>query len=464
MPHRARKNRAMERSGEKKVVARDQDPRVVLPSTITLPPGKDGDKVGPFLSYLAVLTSLTEERKVQRHWINIHWRKLRRLIGRDYAPKLKKLEEMGIIEINHRFSTGELSSDGQAFTKSFRFGKEHCHGKSTSRVIRASWARERARKVYEIDEENLRPAGMHFRRMFEHFSISQDALHDKELSSSDAMSSIVRFMNREEFATRCDYGRYHCLTSQLPRKAREYLTVRGGDPLCVVDVSACQPLILGVLAGNNYNQKYYQQRQQQQTQQQQDQRQSPYAARFCRSEFPEDVNRWIGLCESADKNNRLYSFLQNKVMATDGPVQVTIHRKDGRTVRRDLKDIKPKEFKRCVLIPLFDDTAKTKANAIFKLIIEPEFATIAEFIIQTKSDGHYQRTACWCQMTESRVMIDGVGERLLRDFPNEPVQPIHDAIICRAAFAETVRQIIKDCFLSLLGVVPNVEIDPIANS
>jgi hypothetical protein len=151
-------------------------------------------------------------------------------------------------------------------------------------------------------------------------------------------------------------------------------------------------------------------------------------------------------------------------MATDGPVQVTIHRKDGRTVRRDLKDIKPKEFKRCVLIPLFDDTAKTKANAIFKLIIEPEFATIAEFIIQTKSDGHYQRTACWCQMTESRVMIDGVGERLLRDFPNEPVQPIHDAIICRAAFAETVRQIIRDCFLSLLGVLPNVEIDPIANS
>jgi hypothetical protein len=300
--------------------------------------------------------------------------------------------------------------------------------------------------------------------MFEYFSISEDALHDKKLSSSIAMSSIVRFINREEFATRCDYGRYHCLTSQLPRKAREYLTIVGGEPLCVVDVSACQPLILGVLAGKNYNQNYCQQRQPQQRQQQLDQRQSPYAARFCRSEFPEDVNRWIGLCESADKNNRLYSFLQNKVMATDGPVQVTIHRKDGRTVRRDLKDIKPKEFKRCVLIPLFDDTAKTKANAIFKLIIEPEFATIAEFIIQTKSDGHYQRTACWCQMTESRVMIDGVGERLLRDFPNEPVQPIHDAIICRAAFAETVRQIIRDCFLSLLGVLPNVEIDPIANS
>ena len=149
----------------------DQNPLVAFPATIALPPGKEGDAVGPFLSYLEVLTSLTEERRAQRHWINIHWSKLRQLLGRDYAPKLKKLEEMGIIEINHRYSTGELSSDGQAFTKSFRFGKEHCHGTSTSRVITASWARDRARKVYEICEENLRPAGMHFRRMFDHFSI-----------------------------------------------------------------------------------------------------------------------------------------------------------------------------------------------------------------------------------------------------------------------------------------------------
>jgi hypothetical protein len=436
----------------------DQDPLVAFPSTIDLPVGKDGDLLAPFLSYLAVLTSLTEERRVQRHWINIHWKKLRQLLGRDHAPKLKKLEEMGFIEINHRYSTGQLSSDGKAFTKSFRFGKEHYHGASTSRVITASWARDRARKVYEIDEENLRPAGMHFRRMFEYFSISEDALHDKKLSSSSAMSSIVRFINREEFATRCDYGRYHCLTSQLPRKARKYLRVRGGGRLCVVDVSACQPLILGVLAGNNHYQKYSQRQRQQQHQ-----RHHPYAAQFCRSEFPEDANRWIGLCESADKNNRLYSFLQNKVMATDGPVQVNIDRKDGRTVSRDLKKIKPKEFKRCVLIPLFDDIAKTKANPIFKMI-ELDFETIAEFILETKQDGHYQRTACLCQMTESSVMIDGVGERLLRDFPDEPIQPIYDAIVCREAFAETIRKIIRDCFQSLLGVVPNVEIDLIAKS
>lgn len=436
-----------------KVEMRDQNPLVAIPSTINLPDGIDGDKVAPFLRYLQVQTSLTDERRLQRHWINIHWTKLRQLIGRDYAPKLKKLEEMGIIEINHRYSTGELSAGGQAFTKSFRFAKEHCHGNSTSRAITTSWAKERARKVYEIDEENLRPAGMHFRRMFEHFSISQDALHDKELSSSSAMSSIVRFINREEFATRCDFGRYHCLISQLPRRAREYLRVHGGDPLCVVDVSACQPLILGVLAGNHNHQQLHHQ-----------QLHHPYVARFSRSEFPEDTNRWIGLCESADKDNRLYSFLQNKVIAVDGQVQVAINRKDGRTVLRDLKKIKPKEFKRCVLIPLFDDTAKTKANPIFKLIIEPEFATIAKFILETKSDGHYQRTAWLCQKAESRVMIDGIGERLLRDFPDEPVQPVHDAIICRAAFSETVREIIRDCFQASLGVLPNVVIESIAGT
>jgi len=97
-------------------------------------------------------------------------------------------------------------------------------------------------------------------------------------------------------------------------------------------------------------------------------------------------------------------------------------------------------------------------------MIELDFETIAEFILETKQDGHYQRTACLCQMTESSVMIDGVGERLLRDFPDEPIQPIHDAIVCREGFAETIRKIIRDCFQSLLGVVPNVEIDPFIKS
>ncbi len=436
------------------VEVRDQDPLVAIPSTIKLPQGKDGDKVAAFLHYLQVLTSLTYERRVLRHWINIPRERIRQLIGRDYAPKIKELAANGIIEVNHRYSTGELSADGQAFTKSFRFGEKHCHGKFVSRAITASWAKERARKVYEIDEENLRPAGMHFRRMFDHFSISPDALQDRKLSSIWAKLAIVRFMNREEFATRCDYGRYHCLTSQLPREARQYLKIRGGDRLCVVDVSACQPLILGVLAGSwsrdttrhHTQSSYY-----------------PYVARFCRSKIPEDVRRWIGLCESADKENRLYSYLQDRLRATIGPAELTIHRKDGRVVRRDLKKMKPKEFKRCVLIPLFDDAAQTKANPTFQLI-ERDFPAIAKFILWTKAGGNYQRTAWMCQMAESGVMIDDVGARLLRDFPDEPVQPIHDAIVCRAAFAETVREIIWDCFQASLGVLPNVEIESIAGT
>lgn len=434
---------------------RDQDPLVAFPSTIELPQGKYGDKVAAFLHYLQVLTSLTYERRVLRHWINIPRERIRQLIGRDYAPRIKELAAKGIIEVNHRYSTGELSAGGQAFTKSFRFGKEHCHGKSSSRVITASWAKERSRKVYEIDEENLRPAGMHFRRMFEHFSISPEALQDSKLSSSWTKSAIVRYMNREEFATRCDYGRYHCLTSQLPREARQYLRVRGGGRLCVVDISACQPLILGVLAGNwsrNTTRHHIQSN-----------HYYPYVAQFCRPEIPDDASRWIGLCESADKDNRLYSFLQDRLKATKGPVYITINRKDGRVVRRDLKRLKPKEFKRCVLIPLFDDAAKTKANPIFQ-VIENDFPTIGEYLLWTKSDGYYQRTAQMCQMTESGLMIDGVGSRLLRDFPDEPVQPIHDAVICREAFAETVREIIKDCFQSLLGVLPNVEIESIARN
>lgn len=440
------------------VEVRDQDQLVLIPSTIKLPDGKDGDKVAPFLQYLQVQTSLTDERRLRRHWINIHWKKVRQLIGRDYAQSIKEMARAGIIEVNPRYSTGQLSADGRSFPMSYRFGVEHCHGKSISREIKASWAKNRGRKVFEIDQENLRPAGMHFRRMFEHFSISPDALQDRKLSSSWAKSAIVRWMNREEFATRCDFGRYHCLASQLPREARKYLRVRGGGQLCVVDVSVCQPLILGVLAGNwssNWTRdttwhqaptSYY-----------------PYAARFCMSEIPKDVSSWIGLCESADKDKRLYRSLQDQLQSAPEAAGVTIHCKDGRVIRRDLKEMKQKEFKRCVLIPLFDDAAKTKANPAFQ-IIERDFPTIAKFVLWTKSGGHYQQTAWLCQMTESRVMIDDVGERLLRDYPDEPVQPIHDAIVCRAAFAEKVREIIRDCFHASLGVLPNVEIASIAGT
>ena len=64
------------------VEVRDQDQLVAIPSTIKLPDGKNGDKVAAFLHYLQVLTSLTYERRVLRHWINIHWTKLRQLIGK----------------------------------------------------------------------------------------------------------------------------------------------------------------------------------------------------------------------------------------------------------------------------------------------------------------------------------------------------------------------------------------------
>lgn len=436
------------------VEVRDQDPLVAIPSTIKLPDGKDGDKVASFLQYLQVQTSLTDERRLRRHWINIHWKKVRQLVGRDYAPRIKELEREGIIEVNHRYSTGQLSADGRPFPMSYRFGVEHGHGKSDSRPITSSWAKNRVRKVYEIDEENLRHAGMHFRRMFEHFSISPDALQDRKLSSSWAQSAIIRWLNGEEFATRCDFGRYHCLASQLPREARKYLRVRGGGQLCVVDVSACQPLIIGVLAGNWSRDT---------TRHQTPTCYYPYAARFCRSEIPEDVSRWISLCESADKDKRLYSFLHDRLLATPEGAELTFHRKDGRVVRRDLKKMKPKEFKRCVLIPLFDDAAQTKANPTFQLV-KRDFPTIAKFILWTKAGGNYQRTAWMCQIAESGVMIDDVGAQLLRDFPDEPVQPIHDAIVCRAAFAETVREIIRDCFQASLGVLPNVVIESIAGT
>ena len=415
---------------------------VAIPADVELPRNSIGDRQAIFLGYLFLLTGQSPERKTG-HYINIHWTKLRQLMGGDYRSRVLSLRDSGVIEINEPYSTGYLGK--AAFPKSYRLADKHRTGKAKLHDLKTKPAQKIVAKAYAADDANLGPSGRHYCDRFDSFS-----LNESEITQSDFWTqwTITRWRQSEEFAKRCKYGRYHSLVSQTSRLIRQYLRANG-QRLKTVDVSACQPLLLGLAAALGIHpptaSTLHAQR-------------SPllsYGARFLdRSRYPADVRHWIELCESRD----IYSFFYRAVQAMNGPVWSTIKSKStGKMVRVDLKLATENSFKRATLIPVFDRIEATLANPLF-WIIQRYFPTIAEFILATKASGHEQ-TACLLQRIESEIMIDRVGAVLIDQYPSEPVQPIHDALLICESFAATAKGIIAEQF-SRLGLSPRIKSEP----
>jgi hypothetical protein len=369
-------------------------------------------------------------------------------MGREYKGVVDTLSAAGIIEVNGRYSTGR---DGRkSFPMSYRLAKAHRHGKSRLHTIGSAWAIDRAKTTYEIDPENLRPGGLHYRSLFDRFRIdSESASRDPRLSGHWHQWTIARFANGFEFARRCQYGRYHGLMAQMPRDGRRYITTTDNETLVLVDVSACQPVLLGYEAAMSRLVGGHDQQLHRPSQSVVTTNELSYDARFWLPEADADVQHWISLAESGD----LYHFLRERVRelktATFG-----IHRGDGRSRTIDLHGSTAGGFKKAVLVLLFQRVQTMRTNSIFSCIAEC-FPAIATFLIEVKAGGH-QELARKLQRRESSLMIDRLGAALQRRFPDEPVQPIHDALLVRREFAGEAEALIKAQFASI-GLRPRVK-------
>lgn len=414
-----------------------------VPKTVSVADGIAGDKQAAFLQLLGLYTLLTKEHR-QGYWVNFHNRLLLSVVGRGYRQTIESLLSQGIIEVNETYSTGLV--DTESFSKSYRFAKQHRHGQCRLHLIESGWAIARATKLHEIDQLNLGAAGIYYRGMFDRFRIDVDlAASDPRLQRFWAQWTIGRFASGHEFAKRCaDAGRYHSLMTQLPRLARRYLITNNHEPTSVVDISACQPLLLGLLTMQNVPPvRHGQQRAPLQNV-------LPYGAQFCRREAPLDVQHWLGLCESRE----IYSFLCREIQCRAGDARVDLVLKNGRRLAIDLKALRPRAFKRACLIPLFDTIAATIANPVFQ-VMEHRFPTIAQYVLRSK-EQRYQDLAYLLQRAESELMIDRLGETLESDFPDEPIQPIHDALLVRQSFANDAIAAIKSQFATV-GLTPQVK-------
>ena len=342
--------------------------QVAIPSNVVLPPGVAGDNWALFLSIISLFTSQTKERRRDGHWINFHSKYLSSLLGRKYRIRINAMIATGIIESNDRYSTGQPGIISP-FTKSYRLASKYRTGQSRLHELSSRPTIGKVIKAYEVDPENLKAAGIHYRSCFDQFTLDGAAATDPNLTNQWDRWTIARWFNGQEFAHRCVYGRYHSLMTQLPRHARRHLQTLGHDALSVVDVSACQPLLLGYLAsqatahatpGTPL---------------------LPYVARFSKSSVirntvPYDLAWWIELCESGSIYRHFYQEIQTHV----GSTTTTIITPTGQRRDVDLRAYSEKQIKRASLIPIFDKIDAMKRSPIFAIILR-DFPTVASFIV-----------------------------------------------------------------------------------
>jgi len=419
--------------------------RLVIPAGIDLPKGVTGAKLCCLLHYVLTLTCLTDERRHQGHWINVHWTRWELLLSSGYRKTIDAALAAGFIEFNQRYSDGSKTAP---FPKSVRLTKKYRSGKAQIAIVTNRPAIRRVTKVWEPDAQNLGETGLWWFNHLASFEIDNAAANDPALLDPWTQAVLARLLDGDHVASRCEFRRFHTLLTRLARDARQHLTTSNGESLSLVDVSACQPLIIGILAAT------------QPTNPTKPRPESllPYAVDFSRSR---DLKKWIELCESRE----IYDYLHNRVKSLSGSTEATITTPTGRRVRIDLATQPKSAFKRQSLIPLFCSVSDMMRSPVWR-VIEEDFPTVAAFVIKAKTKSYrigrrtisHQVLACMAQRFEAETIVDDVGAYLMQHHPDVPVATIHDAILCRQSFAPTAQQIIKSQF-ERFGVSPRVIIE-----
>jgi len=426
--------------------------RVVIPAGIDLPTGVAGAKLACLLQHVLTLTCLSDERRYRGHWANVHSDRWQSLIGKHgYRRVINDARDAGYVEINEPYSDGSKTAP---FTKSIRLAKKFCSGRAQIVTITNQPAIQRLAKSFEPDTENLGDTGLFWFRNLANFRLDETAPADPALRDPWTQLVLAKLLDNRTVATRCDFRRLHTLLTQTARDARSYLSTMHNEPLAIVDVSAAQPLIIGLLAASPPTNPT-------QPREPATTRRVPllpYGAHF--RSLP-DVEKWIRLCESRE----IYRYLWQSVQDYAESTLATVTTNTGHRVTIDMRAISLSSFKRSSLIPLFDRLPQMEANPVFKIIVR-DFPTIADFIRTAKSKPYrcgnrvisHQVLACLAQRFEAETIVDDVGRYLMQNHPDEPVATIHDAILCRQTFSKTAQQIIKTQF-ERFGVSPSVKIE-----
>ena len=438
---------------------------IILPANVpaVLPKGTLGQKLAVLIGLLYMRTN-TPEKWIYGHFINIHSSELRRLLGRKYKDIIGAAANLGLIELNESYSTGQKQTE--AFTRSYRIKSEFLTEAATTFSACLPRDRTRVRKLYSVDPKNLKCAGMHLYKML--CEATTFEVPDDSPLSLQSSRHCLAFATQNHRMNRCDYFRVHSEITSMPKKDRKFLRLNGTRAV-EADVSACQLLTLGVLAVGYTPSNHYQ-----------DPRPSSrinthMLRTSCFRSGKADVLEWIRLCEEREIN----AYLHDEVRRLPDPTYVRflkgewdsekrVH-KTHRNITVDLRQISQADFKIEVMIPIFTNASALKNNPVFQ-VIKKRFPSIARFIYESKSGNlpqwsnvkkaPHKRTAALCQRFESLTMIDDVIGVMMREHPDVGVLTIHDALLVPEDFGVRAKAIIENAWASF-GVKPKVRLKKI---
>lgn len=393
---------------------------------------------------------------------------LRRIVNSHILKRLLlEMQRLGLIERDEYYVKGEKSYG-------YRFTKRYSHRPTQRVACRRPKLAQRIINRRHADFRHYKPVHKHLFEWlgrvkldwqpaleaiqamdFSEAKLSPDEMQELNLQ---LVQSIID--NHWEF-TVCDYGRVHTNVTRLAKDIRQLLKI-DGKPLIALDVANSQPLILYVallksLVGNDH----------------------PLASlgdRFCtpadgfthnstnpayqghpvatpdyyrhrivlprpptiRCSFPADLQRYKELCESG----ALYQHLMERMQWT-----------------KDKESFKDEELFRCLygVNGPYDSEGKYNPSRL-QPVLQADFPTIWRFIRSWKKKHGYKDLACQMQKAESKLVIEGVCGRLMREHPDCPLVTIHDAILTTPEWVDEVRRTMLEEFAKI-GIHPTLRVE-----
>lgn len=410
------------------------------PMEILIPQGSlpESDQEALALSHLLERTAHSDDAQ-HGHWISIHSSRWESVIGARYGRILRALKERGV-EINDHYSKGRFP---MSYRLSSQFRVPHFEHFRLSR-------RRSSSSSIRINSDDT--VGMGLVERLKRLRLPTGV----DVRGWNQFAAFALFTGRL-YACRCQYGRFHSPITGLSRELRDRLTTDLDEPVLEVDISNCQPLLLGLMAvahteGHlplpvegpppllSYERRAFSLRRSSTHTQ-------PPPHSICTG-VSATLRRYLELCQSGELYDSLLSHCAGMSLFDFIVPEVRHRYAEDRPVDRDL-------VKRGFLVMLFSEYTATQRLPLFQ-VVEREFPEIARFILQAKQHC-FQELARDCQRFESRIMIDGVSRQLMERYPKVAFATVHDSILIPATVRTVCECLIREQF-SQFGVTPHLKV------
>jgi hypothetical protein len=339
------------------------------------------------LEFLLLKSLCDDDYWKKGFYINIHSGKLQSMIGRNYSKAMGHLGACKLIDINPKYQVDE-------FSKSYRLHQDlrNCDVKHhTLKRARPLLMPTKAREFLPDEVSKI------LFRELQRIQIPVDLVRNR--------SDILRFefiRNGMYYASRCEYGRFHSNFTAVSRSGRKLLRSANGLPLVEVDISNCQPLLLG-----GYLRKL-----------------SPQAGIRVEDEY-------IRVCEEG----QFYEHLADEL------------RTSGELPNADRSYVKERAIRL-----LFQKPSNMARNPLSRAL-QRSFPGLHQLVMTAKQEN-YKNLSHELQRLESKILIDKVCGNLFQRHPNLSILTVHDSILCEESYVDEVKGEIIMQFKKVCGVIP----------